>query len=132
MKYILIFMLFSAVGCTNPWGRVVTDGAAGAAAGWAASTATRGNPGYTALATVGGIGVAEGIRAWKIKGDEKAIRSERQARLGQETKAEYFRHQDDQRPHVSPSALLPVPLPSRVTKDGVHLEPATQWIEIHQ
>lgn len=132
MKQILLVLIVSATGCTNPWGRVFTDAAAGSGAGFITSTVTRGNPAYTALGTVGGIAAAEGIRALKLRQDRKTSESIDQARLGQETKADYFSRQAGQRPVSSPTQQIPVPLPERVTQDGVRLEPSTEWIEIHQ
>lgn len=132
MKPLLMVLILSSAGCANPWGRGFTDALAGSGAGYIVSRATRGNPGYTALGAVGGVAAAEGLRAWKLKHDQKAVESADQARLGHETKAEYFNRQAQQRPMSSPTQLIPVPLPERVTQDGVRLEPSTQWIEIHQ
>lgn len=132
MRLILFLAVITTIGCANPVGRVLTDSAAGAAGGFAASELSNGNPAYTALGTVAGIGVAEGARAWKLRGERKAAEAANQARRGQETKDDYFRRQAQHRTQTSPTLQLPIPLPERITKDGVRLEPTTHWIEIHQ
>ncbi|MBL9166651.1 MAG: hypothetical protein JNN07_02845 [Verrucomicrobiales bacterium] len=128
----MLLALISTVGCANPWGRLLTDAAAGAGGGRLASELSKGDPGYTALGTVAGIGAAEGARAWKLSRDKKAEEATTQRRRGQETKETYFQQQERHRPKTSSTLQVPVPLPERVTQDGVRLEPATQWIEIHQ
>lgn len=132
MRLILFLAVLSTVGCANPVGRILTDSAAGASGGFLGSELSNGNPAYTALGTAAGIGVAEGVRGRKLWRERKDAEAAKQSLRGQATKEEYFWQQSQHRPQVSPTLQVPIPLPERVTKDGVRLEPTTEWIEIHQ
>ncbi len=135
MKRVLCLFSLSVLvtGCSAPLGRVLVDAGAGAGGAVIGNALSGGDLGFTALGGAGGVALAEGARELSERAKQRHARDTAESILGREAKSDYWRRQQEHRgKESSGSQFYPVPLPERVTPDGVRLEPGVQWIEIRK
>ena len=129
-KIILLGLLFTLTGCSRKLLRPVTTVLSGAAGGVIGSVLTDGRPAGAAGGAAAGVLLSETAHFAASKSRQRAFDAGYQQALSDQTKAQYWQQQFRHGP-ASPSALqLPVPLPERITPDGVRLVPSTELISI--
>lgn len=129
---ILTLGLMLLTGCGTPLFRSVTTvlgSGLGAAAG---NVVGKGKPEFAAGGAALGAAGSEILHHARSRAEQKAFRAGYEQALGDQSRAEYQRLQDQHRP-VTPSVLrLPVPVPEHLSPDGVRRQATTRLVEIHQ
>ena len=127
----LITTTLTLTGCSSTLMRPITTAALSSGGAALGSHLTDGDSGGAAGGAFIGAAVSEGAFHLKAKSEQRAYRNGYRQALSDQTKAQYWQQQFQHYPVSSPTMQLPVPLPERVTSDGVRLVPSVELIPIH-
>ena len=134
MKTLIRFLpllLAALTGCSSSLVRPVSNALLSGGGAAAGSILGRGNPAAAAGGAALGSALSEGLFQWKTRSEQRAFQTGYQQALSDQIKGEYWRQQFQHLPAPSTTMSVPVPLPERVTPDGVRLVPSTEYIQIH-
>ncbi len=134
MKLLLLPLIGAVVictGCTSSFMRPATTLVAGAAGGVIGGALSNGRPAGIAGGAAAGVLLSETAHYAASKSKQRAFENGYQQALSDQMKAQYWQQQFRHWPASSSTVQLPVPLPERVTPDGVRLVPSTEYIKLH-
>lgn len=131
MKTHLLFFALTTMlsGCS--WVRPLTNTLAATGGAALGSTLTHNSAAGAAGGAAGGLILSETFFHLKSKSEQKAFQSGYQQALSDQIKTEFWHQQLQHLPAPSSLMQIPVPLPERMTPDGVRLVPSTEFIPIH-
>ena len=135
MKLLLLPLIGAVVictGCTSSLMRPATTLVAGAAGGVIGGALSNGRPAGIAGGAAAGIALSESAYYAASKSKQRAFEEGYQQALSDQMKAQYWQQQFRHWPAASSTVQLPVPLPERMTPDGVRLVPSTEFINLHR
>ncbi len=129
---IFVFPLIGLLsGCSSSLFRPLTTGLAATGGAALGSTLTRHSLAGAAAGAAGGVILSEGFQQLKSSSEKKAFQNGYQQALSDQIKEEFWRQQFQHLPSSSSTLQVPVPMPERITPDGVRLVPSTEFIPIH-
>ena len=130
--YLLLFAVAGLTGCSTPLGRIVVDaiGVGGGAA--LGHTLSHGNLAATAGGAVGGLIAGEGLNYFQKKAETNAWHDGFVFGQAQAVKDQYWSNRQSHLPGPAAPLLYPIQVPEQETRDGVVLQPSTQYLRIHQ
>lgn len=131
LKLLLLVAGLILTGCSSPLLRPATTVLSGAGGGAIGSVISRGHPAGAAIGAGVGAALSETAYYAVSKSRQRAIELEAQGRISDQMKSQYWQQQYRHWPRPSPTLQVPVPLPERITPDGVRLVPSTEFITLH-
>ena len=134
MKLILLLLgsVLAFTGCSSPLLRPVTTALLSGGGAAVGSVVSRGHPVGAAVGGLGGAAISETAFHIKTKSEQRAYEAGRKEAFAAQVKSQYWQQQYRHWPAPSTTMELPVPLPERITPDGVRLVPSIEFIQVRQ
>lgn len=128
---LLLVLIAGLTGCSTPMLRPITNTLAATGGAALGSTLLRNRAAGAAAGAAGGVVLTESFFHLKSRAEQKAFKSGYEEALSDQIKTEFWRQTLRHQPSDGSFLQVPIPLPERVTPDGVRLVPATEFIPIH-